>query len=272
MTDNKETQLHDFEEQLGLEFEHKPLLIQAMTHRSYVNEREEVTKDNERLEFLGDAILDYIVADLLYRRFPEEPEGELTQLRSALVRADSLAELAQDCRLGEYLLMGHGEELNGGRQRTNNLCRGFEALIGAIYMDQGLGAVRAFVVPRLELRLEYILAHNLHRDARSMLQERSQAELRFTPVYRLVDANGPDHEREFYIEVVVGDIVLGRGTGSSKRAAAQAAARDAMQRLENQGWPTEADTIVVDHLPLTDSDPNLAAGSTSSPDLGENSQ
>jgi ribonuclease-3 len=151
--------------------------------------------------------------------------------------------LASDCDLGEYLLMGKGEENSGGRTRVNNLCRGFEAVVGAVYMDSGLDAVKHFVSDRLGRLLEYILENDLHKDARSMLQERSQAELRFTPVYRVVDASGPDHEKEFFIEVVVGDIVIGSGTGTSKRAAAQAAARSALQRLEEVGWPEEAQVV-----------------------------
>jgi len=185
---------------------------------------------------------------MLFRRYPDVSEGELTQLRAALVRTDSLAMLAPDVNLGEYLLMGKGEENSGGRTRVNNLCRGFEAVVGAVYMDSGLDAVKSFVQERLEGLLDYILEHDLHKDARSMLQERSQAELRFTPVYRVVDASGPDHEKEFFIEVVVGDIVIGSGTGTSKRAAAQAAARSALQRLEEVGWPEEAQVV----FPLAD--------------------
>ncbi len=245
----------DFEDTIGVRFRDEELLRRALTHRSFVNEVEEELRDNERLEFLGDAVLDFVVADMLFRRFPDVSEGELTQLRAALVRTDSLAILAAECNLGEYLLMGKGEVNSGGRTRANNLCRGFEAVVGAVYMDSGLDAVKHFVTGRLERLLDYILENDLHKDARSMLQERSQAELRFTPVYRVVDASGPDHEKEFFIEVVVGDVVIGSGSGTSKRTAAQAAARSALQRLEEVGWPEEAHVIFLqDRQPESEED------------------
>jgi ribonuclease-3 len=234
-----ESHVQAYEEIIDVEFQMSELLLEALTHRSYVNEVEVDMRDNERLEFLGDAILDFVVADMLFRRFVDVSEGELTQLRAALVRTDSLAILAGECQLGEFLLMGKGEEHSGGRTRINNLCAGFEAVVGAIYMDRGLDAVRRFAIPRLEALLEYVLEHNLHKDARSMLQERTQAELRVTPNYRVVDAAGPDHEKEFFIEVVIGGIVIGSGVGTSKRSAAQSAARDALQRLEAGGWSEE---------------------------------
>jgi ribonuclease III len=242
----EQDQLTKFQSHIGLHFLDPNILRRALTHRSFVNEQEANLGDNERLEFLGDAILDFVVGDMLYRRFVELPEGELTQLRAALVRTDSLAMLANDIQLGEFLFIGKGEENSGGRKRINNLCRGFEALIAGIYMDRGLEAVREFVLPRLNTFLEYVIANDLHKDARSILQERSQADIHVTPVYRMVDANGPDHEREFSLEVLVGDIVLGQGMGSSKRVAAQAAARDALKRLEEKGWPDEAYILALE--------------------------
>jgi ribonuclease-3 len=242
----EQDQIKLFQNHISVHFLDPDILRRALTHRSFVNEQETTLGDNERLEFLGDAILDFVVGDMLYRRFAELPEGELTQLRAALVRTDSLAILASEIQLGEYLFIGKGEENSGGRKRMNNLCRGFEALIGAIYMDRGLEAVREFILPRLNTFLEYVLANDLHKDARSILQERSQAEIRVTPVYRMVEAIGPDHEREFSLEVTVGDIVLGQGIGSSKRIAAQAAARDALKRLEEKGWPDEAYILALE--------------------------
>ncbi|MDQ7027614.1 MAG: ribonuclease III [Anaerolineae bacterium] len=238
-------QIQEFEEILGVKFREPEMLQRALTHRSFVNEVEGDMRDNERLEFLGDAILDFVVGDMLFRRFVDVSEGELTQLRAALVRTDSLAMLASDCRLGEFLLIGKGEEHSGGRTRVNTLCCGFEAVIAAIYMDSGLDAVKQFAIPRLEALLEYVLENNLHKDARSMLQERTQAELRVTPVYRLIDASGPDHEKEFFLEVVVGDVVIGAGVGTSKRSAAQSAARAALQRLEDVGWSEEAQLMIA---------------------------
>jgi ribonuclease-3 len=240
-----ENQVKEFERIIAVEFHNIELLKLALTHRSFVNEATQEMHDNERLEFLGDAILDVIVADMLFRQFPDVSEGELTQLRAALVRSDSLAQLALNYHLGDYLLIGKGEESSGGRMRMNNLCRGFEAVIGAVYLDQGLEAVRRFMLPQLQVLLAYVLENQLHRDARSMLQERTQAELRFTPVYRLIDAAGPDHEKQFYIEVVVGDVVIGHGVGNSKRSAAQSAARAALKRLEEVGWPEEAQDVLL---------------------------
>jgi ribonuclease-3 len=170
---------------------------------------------------------------MLYQRYPEMPEGDLTRLRAALVRTESLAALAVKCRLGETLRMGKGEEKGGGRERPNNLCGGFEAVMGALYLDQGYDAVRDFVMPHLLTRLEEVFAASLDRDARSVLQEISQAEYNLTPAYRLVEASGPEHEKEFVFEALIGTQVVGRGSGRSKQAASQAAAQNALERLEN---------------------------------------
>ncbi len=229
-------ELTQFQSENQLAF-HDPLLLQqALTHRSYVNEHDDADlSDNERLEFLGDAVLDFVSGEMLYKRFPAMPEGDMTRLRAALVRTESLASLAVNCRLGEALRMGKGEEKGGGRERLNNLCGGFEAVIGALYLDQGLEAVREFVMPQLEERLQVVLAESLDRDARSVLQEISQAEYNLTPAYRLVDSSGPEHEKEFTFEALIGDQVVGRGTGRSKQAASQAAAQNALEHLENGG-------------------------------------
>jgi ribonuclease III len=228
--------LDDFQTQIGVQFRNIDLLRQSLTHSSFINEHEgEGIQDNERMEFLGDAILGFLTGDMLYHRYSDMPEGELTRVRSALVRTESLAELAQQCRLGEVLLIGKGEENSGGRTRVNNLCRGFEALIGALYLDQGLKAVEIFVLPRLTRLLQDVMDEALHKDARSQLQEWSQAELSVTPEYRTVAATGPDHEKEFLVEVLIADRVVGRGTGRSKQAASQVAARAALDMLEKDG-------------------------------------
>ena len=228
-----------FEAALGIKFRNPELLTQALTHRSFVNEYEGAgsTPDNERLEFLGDAVLDLIVADMLYRKFPHVDEGELTQLRAALVKTESLARLGARFRLGEYLRVGHGEEISGGRERLTILCRAFEAVIGAIYLDQGMDAVIDFVVPPLLELLDHIIERGLHIDARSALQERIQARLNITPDYRVTGAEGPEHAKEFRVEVAIGDTFIGSGVGSSKRAAAQEAARAALKQLEADGLP-----------------------------------
>ncbi len=231
-----------FEEETGIRFREPALLTEALTHRSFVNEYagDGAVKDNERLEFLGDAVLHIIVTDLLFDKYPAQNEGTLTQLRAALVRTESLAKLARDCRLGEFLLMGRGEELSGGRQRLSLLCRSYEALIGALYLDSGLEAVAAFVTPQLLRLLEDVMEQKLHIDARSELQERIQASLNIAPDYRVADSAGPEHDKEFRVEVSLGDRIIGSGLGKSKRAAAQNAARIALRYLEDHGLPPTA--------------------------------
>jgi ribonuclease-3 len=223
---------------INLKFQNALLLTQALTHRSYINEHGAAdTGDNERLEFLGDAVLDFLVGEMLYQRYPEMPEGDLTRLRAALVRTESLASLAQQMGLGEELRMGKGEETTGGRERQTNLCAAYEALIGALYLDQGLPAVNEFVIPHLNPLLEQIRTEALDRDARSTLQEWSQAELNLTPIYRTVSASGPDHQKEFLVEVLIGDVVVGKGLGRSKQAGAQAAARSALENMKGNNPP-----------------------------------
>ncbi|MGB1287098.1 MAG: ribonuclease III [Aggregatilineales bacterium] len=250
MTD-KNTKLNDFQQILDLQFTNPALLRRALTHPSFANEADDAIRDNERLEFLGDAILDFLIAAMLFERFPDISEGDMTQLRSALVRADSLAQLATNVNLGNFLLMGRGEEKSGGRERINNLCRGFEALIGAMYVDSGLDAVRAFALPRFIELLDYILENSLHLDARSILQERSQAELFFTPVYHLNDVLGPLHEQEFIVDVMIVDEIIGTGHGNNKRAAAQDAARVALEILEDKGWSEAATSAAKTHQQMS---------------------
>ncbi len=234
-----------YENVLGIQFNNPLLLRQALTHRSFVNEYsdEEQVLDNERLEFLGDAVLDIIVANMLYRKYPDVSEGALTQLRAALVKTESLANIGVRFRLGEFLRIGHGEEISGGRERTTILCRAFEAVIGAMYLDRGMQTVEDFVKPSLLELLDYVLENNLHIDARSELQERIQARLSITPSYRVAGSDGPDHAREFRVEVTLGDSTIGTGIGTSKRAAAQDAARAALQQLEAHGLPESIEIV-----------------------------
>jgi len=229
------TSLSDRERILGLNFGDKTLLLRALTHRSYINESPDfILEDNERLEFLGDAVLDFVTAEYLYHRFPEMREGELTSLRAALVRTESLANLARKINLGRCLYLGHGEETGGGRRRAAVLCGAFEALTGALYLDQGLSAVLVFIEPLFEPEIERILAENLDKDPKSLLQELSQAELEITPRYRTVNESGPDHAKEFVVEAVIGNRAYGRGVGRSKQAAARAAASDALANLRKE--------------------------------------
>ncbi|MDX2138109.1 MAG: ribonuclease III [Chloroflexota bacterium] len=215
-----------------LRFKNTALLEQALIHSSYRNEHPEVTTDNERLEFLGDSIIAMIVGEMLYQRQPELPEGDMTRLRAALVRADTLAKLAHECRLGDELLMARGEEASGGRMRVSLLCDAFEALVGALYVDSGLHAVRRWLLPRLHAQLEDIERRALDKDARSRLQEIIQERDGITPVYTVIGESGPEHAKRFTVEVRVGERVIATGSGHSKQAAAQDAARNAMQAIE----------------------------------------
>ena len=230
-----QSDLDRFEAILGIQFRQPELLRAALTHTSYVNENEgaEALNDNERLEFLGDAVLDLIAAELLFRKYPHIDEGELTQLRSALVKTEALARFAAQCRLGEFLRLGKGEEQTGGRQRSSTLCRAFEAVIAAIYLDQGMAVASDFLAPLLLDMLAEVLDKRLHLDARSELQERLLADSEATPDYRVTGERGPEHAKQFSVEARLGDVTLGAGVGSSKRSAAQAAARDALQKMRD---------------------------------------
>lgn len=218
-------------QRLNLQFADYLLLSRALTHRSYLNEHPEAIEDNERLEFLGDAVLDFLVGAWLYNRFPEMAEGALTRLRSALVRTEQLAEFALEINLGDAMRLGRGEAESGGRQRQALLCATFEAFVGALYLDQGVDAVTQFMEPLLESVADQILTSGRFRDPKSQLQEWTQARGLGAPVYITVAANGPDHAKVFDVEVVVNGDVQGRGTGNSKQAAAKAAARAAMKVL-----------------------------------------
>ena len=213
-------------------FRDPSLLERALTHRSYLNEHPELAiDDNERLEFLGDAVLDFVTGAWLYNRFPEMAEGRLTSLRAALVKTEALAKFAVQIGLNEHLRLGKGEADTGGRGRASMLADAFEAILGALYLDQGLDAVRDFLGQLLPEETERVLVGEGDRDAKSILQEWSQAERGITPRYRSVDEHGPDHAKTFNVEVRIGEEIVGRGDGPSKQAAAQAAARDALRRL-----------------------------------------
>jgi ribonuclease-3 len=230
--DKYEKHFKELQERLGVEFNDVSLLVRAATHRSYINEHPEaVGNDNERLEFLGDAVLDFIAGDWLYHRFPEWREGRLTRLRAALVRTQALASFAIQCGLDRGLLLGRGEEKSGGRSRPSNLCGAFEAFIGAFYIDQGIEAVRDYVEPYFEPVIARILKQQTEKDPRSRLQEWTQAELGTTPRYHTVETIGPEHDKKFKVEVTVGKQVKGKGLGRRKRSAARAAAANAIQSM-----------------------------------------
>ena len=220
------------EEILGIHFENPSLLQLALTHRSYIYETAgEGLSSNERLEFLGDSILAFISADYLYHAFPDLSEGELSDLRATLVRRETLAAFALEITLGNFLLMGKGERSSGVSQRV--LASAFEAVLGAMYLDQGIEVVQRFLIPRLEPLAHNIVSRRLFKDQKSLFQEQAQAKVGITPSYRLVSQEGPSHNREFTVEVLLGDEVAGKGQGRNKQTAEQEAARVA---LLTRGW------------------------------------
>lgn len=224
---------HLIEERFGIHFGDYSLLERALTHRSYLNENPDVAlEDNERLEFLGDAVLDFVVGAYLYHRYPEMDEGELTMLRAALVRTRTLAGFARLLGIGEALRLGIGEAESGGRDRLATLCAAYEAVVGAIYLDQGMGAVEPWVERFIEPALEQILREATHRDAKSEFQIWAQAKYNVTPRYHVLTAEGPDHEKTFTVAVRLEGDTWGIGSGGSKQAAAQMAAAVALERAE----------------------------------------
>jgi len=217
---------------LGISFGQGGLLEQAFVHSSYCNENPDLEyPSNERLEFLGDAVLNFVVTEKLYKEFPELPEGELTEIRASLVCRDTLADLASSLRLGDWLLLGRGEESSGGREKASNLANAMEALIGALYLDQGLARTRRFILRQLRPELERIETGETMPNYKALVQEFIQGQKKPTPVYRLVEAIGPDHNKQFTTEILIDGEALGRGRGSSKKTAENQAAKAAWERL-----------------------------------------
>ena len=218
---------------LGVPFQQQELLTQALTHSSYANENPGVAPaSNERLEFLGDAILGLIVAENLYRDFPGMSEGEMTRLRSILVKQETLARVADSIKLGNYLYLGKGEEASGGKDKPANLARALEALIAAVYLDHGPAVTEQLVLEILDAELLKTLYQGTIVDYKSQLQELLQAKTQQTPVYNLIETQGPDHSKKFTVEVRLGNDVLANGTGRSKKKAETEAARIAMEKLK----------------------------------------
>lgn len=220
-------------ERLGIPPSNLRLLARALTHRSYVNEHADVPADNERLEFLGDAVLDFVVGAWLYNRFPEMAEGDLTRMRSALVRTEQLSLFACELGLGLAMRLGRGELQGGGRERPALLCATFEAVVGAIYLNDGIEAVRNFVFPLLEKTADEMVLQPDIYDAKSRLQEWAQSRRLGLPRYDTRSAEGPDHAKTFVVEVYVNGNLAGSGSGPNKQVAAQAAAADALAKRED---------------------------------------
>ncbi len=224
--------LTELQEVIGFPFDDDSLLREALVHRSYLNENPSFpSADNQRLEFLGDALLDFVAGDYLYRRYPKMREGKLTSLRAALVKEETLARFAQTLDLGRYLYLGRGEEESGGRERPSLLADAFEALVGALYLDGGLKPAERFILRFLEPERERIVAQGELRDYKSLFQEEAQRRFQSTPLYRTIDERGPDHNKVFTVEVLIEEEVCGRGEGTSKQAAEQEAARQALEKI-----------------------------------------
>ncbi|MBI2404688.1 ribonuclease III [Candidatus Gottesmanbacteria bacterium] len=223
--------LDQLQQTIGITFRDPNLLKEAFLHRSYLNEARGIKTSNERLEFLGDSVLSLLTSHFLYQTYPEFPEGTLTNIRSGLVKTTSLAHVAMTLNLGDLLFLSHGEEASGGRKNPSLLADTFEAILGAIYLDQGLDAARAFLTTYLFPKARDIVENESYLDFKSLLQEITQEESKISPIYRVTKSEGPDHAKTFWVEVVAGTKTLGEGKGKSKQEAEQAAAAFALEKL-----------------------------------------
>jgi ribonuclease-3 len=224
--------LNELQSSLGFTFNDPAILSQAFIHSSYTNENPGLPGgDNQTMEFLGDAVLNMVVAEMLYRGFPTLPEGKLTEIRISMIRQEKLAEKAADINLGDYLLLGKGEEASGGRLKRNNLADTFEALTAAIFLDRGLDITQKFIMSAFHNELEAIKSGKLTSNFKAMLQELTQAEFKTLPEYEIIESTGPDHDRVFIVSVSLGDVVLAVGSGKTRKTAESAAARVACSKL-----------------------------------------
>ena len=218
-----------FENSIGVHFKNRDLLAQAFIHRSFLNENPRTgLEHNERLEFLGDAVLELAVTDYLYREYPESPEGELTSYRAALVNANTMADFANEIAMNDYLFLSRGEAKDTGKARLYILANAIEALIGAIYMDQGYDSAEQFIERFLYKRASDVVKKKLWRDSKSLVQEKAQEHVGVTPSYKVVRETGPDHDKHFTIGIFFGEEKIAEGRGHSKQEAEQDAARAAL--------------------------------------------
>ena len=221
----------DLQKKIGVTFKDPGLLKLAFVHRSYLNEVKQTHVSNERLEFLGDSVLSLLTSHFLYTTYPQYPEGILTNIRSSLVKTTSLGDISQTLGLGELLFLSHGEEASGGRTNQSLLADVFEALLGAMYVDQGIEPTKKFLEKYLFPNAEGIIASKSYIDYKSLLQELIQQDSRVSPTYHVIKTEGPDHARTFWVEARAGDTTLGSGSGKSKQEAEQAAAQRALEKL-----------------------------------------
>lgn len=226
--------IRECEERLGVIFEDKSLLEQAFTHRSYINEnRDSGRAHNERLEFLGDAVLELVITHYLYDNYPDKNEGDLTAYRSALVKTDTLSLVSEKLEFNDFLLLSRGEAKDTGRARQYILANTFEAVVGAIYLDKGYGEAKEFIYRHITPLIEDIIKEGAWIDAKSSFQEKAQEHVGVTPVYRLLKEDGPDHDKHFTVGVFLGKEKVSEGMGKSKQDAEQMAAKSA---LDEKGW------------------------------------
>jgi len=224
----------EFEKKIGITFNDKNLLKQAFIHRSYINENPNIgLSHNERLEFLGDAVLEIIITEFLFNKYPDKTEGELTAYRAALVNTQSISSAATKLDMNDYLLLSKGESKDTGKARQYILANTFEAVIGAIYLDQGYDAAKKFIEQSLFHRVEEIVAHRLWQDSKSFFQEKAQEKAGITPSYSVLEETGPDHDKNFTVGVFLGDELVAKGSGRSKQDAEQEAAK---KGLNARGW------------------------------------
>ena len=233
MNNRNMNNIEEFENIIGVSFINKDYLTEALTHRSYLNEHKECKSHNERLEFLGDAVLELVVSDYLFHKYPNRPEGELTSFRSALVKTDSLADTAKQMGIGERILLSKGEEDTGGRTKNFLLANTFEAIIGGIYIDQGYDMSKEFIYRFLIKKLEDIVKNRSDIDSKTKIQEVIQAKFKVTPIYEVTNEQGPDHDKQFTVVIKINDKVIGEGTGSSKQRAEEDAASKGITYLSN---------------------------------------
>ncbi len=232
-TDDK--RIVQLEQIIGYVFRDRGVLLEAITHRSYANENRMVRmKDNERLEFLGDAIVDLQISQYLFNKYPDMPEGNLSKIRASIVCEGSLAKVARSIALGRYILLGKGEEMTGGRERASILADLFEAVAGALLVDGGTEAVTQFLTRTLIASVDDVALADLYTDYKTLLQEVIQKESTVQLRYEVVDEKGPDHEKHFYVKVYHKEVCLGEGVGKSKKEAEQQAAKRALQKLQNK--------------------------------------
>ena len=217
-----------FEKKLGIDFVDHKLLQKAFTHRSYINENPGAKEHNERLEFLGDAVLELVVTDYLFKNYAE-PEGDLTSWRAALVNSEMLSAVSSDLGLGDYLLLSRGEEKDLGRARDYILANAFEALLGAIYIDRGMKVAKSFVENNILDKLDMVLEKGLYKDSKSSFQEKAQEKVNITPHYKVLDEWGPDHKKEFKVGVYLGNDLISEAEGVSKVSAEKEAAKKALE-------------------------------------------